>query len=84
MHNDVIFGVPHELFIFIIFFWITVAAIVFGLDALADNGVFSIIIVFFTIGTTMLIGHFGWQILILPSLVIISTAVFLVWRVFFK
>ena len=83
MHTEFIFGVPHIWFFLITIFWIAVAVVIFGAESL-DDGTVGILICFFTFGTTVLIGRFGWQILILPSLVIISTAGFLVWRAFFR
>jgi hypothetical protein len=76
-----IFGVSVNWFVMITLFWCIVAMAVFGIGALS-NELVVMSIVFFTLGTVLLIGQFGWQVLILPSLAIISVVGLMVWRVF--
>lgn len=83
MHTEVIFGVSEGHFIIITLFWIVVLAALFGFDCFA-NGVGAALLAFFILGTAFIIGNFGWQIFILPSLVILSIAVLLFWKFFLK
>jgi len=76
-----VFGVPHQWFFFIVLFWIVLAVAILGIGALYDNAIV-MVIVSFTIGTTLLIGHFGWEVLILPSLVVLSGVACLLWLFF--
>lgn len=75
-----VFGVSAKWAIFIIVFWIVLAIVVLGPDALYDNTV-AIVATFLALGTTLLIGHFGWEILILPSLVVLSVVGYLLWLI---
>ena len=81
MNTEVIFGVPEGYFIIITLFWIAVLAGLFGLDCFA-NGVGAALLAFFILGTAFIVGQFGWQIFILPSLVILSIVVLLFWKFF--
>jgi hypothetical protein len=78
-----VFGVPHQWFILIALFWIALAVVILGSEVLYDNA-FVMVLVFLTIGTSMLIGHFGWEVLILPSLVVLSVVAVLIWMLFFS
>ena len=66
-------------FVLITFFWIVVFSIIFGIDALGD-GAIAMLLCFFIIGTTFLVGVFGWQFLVIPSIAIIAGAGFFVWK----
>ena len=79
MHNNTIFGVSTELFMIITIFWIAVFIAFFGVDGLNDEAVF-VLFIFLTFGTVLLIGSFGWQILIFPSLAIIFGAAIIAWK----
>lgn len=81
INGDHILGVSVYLFFMIIIFWMVVAELVFGPGSFEKSPV-DIIILFFTLGSTFLIGHFGWQILIFPSVVIIGVAGYLIWNRF--
>jgi hypothetical protein len=75
--NDITpFGVSQMALFIIVFFWVAVFLTIFG----GSIGIpfVSAILVFFVIGTAILIGSFGWQFLILPALLIIAAAVFFV------
>jgi hypothetical protein len=78
--NDV-FGLSIEWIILITIFWMIVAMVIFGVEALYDNFIM-LIMIFLTLGTIFLVSHFGWQILILPSLAIIAGAAVIAWKFF--
>ena len=74
-----VFGVPQVWFILIAGFWIAVGLLILGPDLLATT-IGTALFVFFLLGTTILVGQFGWQILILPSVVILSVGSWFIWR----
>ena len=82
MSGATIYGVSVEAVVLIVFFFIVVAMLLFGPNCLND-GAIATVIVFLTFGLTLLIGYFGWAILIIPSVIILLiTAVFIL-RLFF-
>lgn len=74
MQDGGMYGVPGEWCVVIIFFWCIVGIIIFGFEIQDDFFVISLI-TFFSFGTVLLVGHFGWMILVIPSLIIILIAV---------
>ena len=74
MHNDSIFGVSGEWCVVIILFWCIVAIIIFGFEIQDDFFVISLMTIF-SFGTVLLVGYFGWMILVIPSLLIILIAI---------
>ena len=54
----------------IIIFFCVVAMLLLGPGALENSAIASVIVIF-TLGLTLLIGHFGWAILIFPSILIL-------------
>jgi len=82
MPIETIYGVSVEIIALIVIFFIVIAMLIFGPNCLND-GAIPATIVFFTLGLTLLIGHFGWAILIIPSVIILAiAAVFLFWFFF--
>ena len=81
MRGETVLGISVHWFFMITIFWCILAILLFGVKSLEDGGI-CLIIVFLTIGTALLIGHYGWQILILPSLAIIGGAAVFAWHVF--
>ena len=67
-------GISVKLFFVILLFYITIAMLIFGLNALYDE-VLVMVITFLTIGTTVLIGCLGWQILVIPAAAIVLGAI---------
>jgi hypothetical protein len=78
-----IYGVPVEIVVLIIFFFIVAGMLLFGPNCLND-GVITTVIVFLTFGLTLLIGYFGWAILIIPSVLILLIAAVIILRSHFK
>jgi hypothetical protein len=76
-----IIGVSPLTLFMVMFFWAIVALAIFGPGAW-DDRLTEVTIVFLTFGTSVLIGQFGWGILVLPSLVVILGAAYLVWKLF--
>ena len=79
MGDEIIFGVPVEWALIIVAFWIMVIWIIFGSESMGDP-IVAAILSFLTIGSLIVIGYFGWIILIPPALAIIGVAGFLVFR----
>ena len=77
-----IYGVPVEIVVLIIFFFIVAAMLLFGPNCLND-GVTPFAIAFLTFGLILLIGHFGWVILIMPSIIVLIVAAVFILRLFF-
>ena len=65
----------------IVFFWMFLAIMIFGIECIGKSNVL-ILVVFMSLITTLIIGTFGWQILIIPSIIIIIGSVFLIRRFF--
>ena len=79
MTGDHILGISIYWFLMIVIFWCVVAMVIFGAEIL-DSGPVQAIIAFFTLGIVLLVGHFGWQILIIPSIAILAAIAWLLWR----
>jgi hypothetical protein len=82
MPTATIYGVPVEAVVLIVFFFIVVAMLLFGPNCLND-GVITTVIVFLTFGLTLIVGYFGWAILIIPSVIILLVAAVFIFRLFF-
>jgi hypothetical protein len=77
MPIETIYGVSVEIITLIIIFFIVIALFLFGPNFVNDP-VITVTIFFLILGLTMLIGYFGWAILIIPSVIILAiVAVFL-------
>jgi hypothetical protein len=78
MGFEKILGVSQVTFFLVALFWISVAIGTLGIHLL-DSPLVAVIIAFLTIATSSLIGSMGWQVLILPSIIIlcITAAVYL-------
>jgi hypothetical protein len=74
MQDGGMYGVPGEWCVVIILFWCIVGIIIFGFEIQDDFFVISLMTIF-SFGTVLLVGHFGWMILVIPSLLIILIAI---------
>jgi hypothetical protein len=74
MQDGGMYGVPAEWCVVIMLFWLILAFIIFGFEIQDDFFVISLIS-FFSFGTVLLVGHFGWMVLVIPSLLIILIAI---------
>ena len=68
-----VLGVNFWIVAMIIIFLCVVGMLLLGPEALEDRTIVSVIVLF-TLGLTLLIGHFGWVILIFPSILILIAA----------
>jgi hypothetical protein len=72
-----ILGVNFWIVAMITIFFCVVAMLLLGTESLENSAIASVIVMF-TLGLTLLIGHFGWAILIFPSiLILIATGLIL-------
>jgi hypothetical protein len=79
IEGDKVFGVPVVWIVFITLFFFVIAEIIFGPDSMG-NGTIRLIVVFLSISVTFLVGSFGWQILIIPSSIILLATAWVVWK----
>ena len=79
MPEVTILGINFWIFFIITVFFCVVAILSFGPSALGDPGI-TMIIVFLTLGIALLIGHFGWAILVIPSILILVGTAYLLKR----
>jgi hypothetical protein len=74
-----LFGVSEIWMFMIMLFFFILAELAFGKGSTNDTTI-GLIVVFLTLGTSLLIGHFGWQILIIPSSIILLATAWVVWK----
>lgn len=81
IEGDKIFGVPLVWILFTTFFFCTLVTLIFGSEILADGRV-QMIIFLATTAVILTVGHFGWQILLMPASVILLATAWALWRQF--
>ena len=80
MPETTILGINFWIFFMITVFFCVVVILAFGPSALGESGI-TMVIVFLTLGIALLIGHFGWPILVIPSILILLGIGYFVSRV---
>jgi hypothetical protein len=76
---EIYWGVSEKWFAIIALFYCTMTMLIFGADAL-HNAAMVMVILFLTLGTALLVGSLGWQVLVIPSLIVILATLVLILR----
>jgi len=79
MPEATILGVNFWIVFAMTIFFCTIAIILFG-PGILGNGAVAAVIVFFTIGLTLLISNFSWAILVIPSILVLAATGYLLKR----